>query len=61
VFPAQSLTQLEQTGEIGNLADKAYTFMGGIYSARKVKEIIAPEITARLLADQADLALLVPV
>jgi D-proline reductase (dithiol) PrdB len=47
-------------GRLGSLAERAYTFMGGIYSARKVKDILAPAIVHRLLKDQADLALLVP-
>jgi D-proline reductase (dithiol) PrdB len=60
VFPVEPLKQLVATGLLGALAERAYTFMGGIYSARKVKEILAPAIAERLLADQTDLALLVP-
>jgi D-proline reductase (dithiol) PrdB len=60
VFPVEPLKQLVATGVLGALAERAYTFMGGIYSARKVKEILAPAIAERLLADQTDLALLVP-
>jgi D-proline reductase (dithiol) PrdB len=46
---------------IGELSEHAYTFMGGIYSARRVREELAPQLTERLLADQVDAALLVPV
>jgi hypothetical protein len=35
--------------------------MGGIYSSRKVRELLAPEIARRLVEDQVDLVLLVPV
>ena len=43
------------------LAPEAFTFMGGIYSARKVRDLLAPAIAERLVADQVDLVLLVPV
>ncbi len=61
VFPVGPLRRLVEEGELGELAPSAYTFMGGIYSARRVRELLAPEITRRLVADQVDLALLVPV
>ncbi len=61
VFPIDSLRALVAEGTLGALAEKAYTFMGGIYSARRVKEILAPELARRLVEDQVDLALLVPV
>lgn len=61
VFPLDPLRALVGDGVIGSLAENAYAFMGGIYSARKVRELLAPAITARLVADQVDLVLLVPV
>ena len=61
VFPIDTLRCLVQEGFIGELADHAYTFMGGIYSARRVKEELAPRLTERLLAEKVDAALLVPV
>ena len=60
VFPVAPLKAQVASGRLGSLAERAYTFMGGIYSARKVKDILAPAIVHRLLKDQADLALLVP-
>ena len=60
VFPVAPLEAQVAAGRLGSLAERAYTFMGGIYSARKVKDILAPAIVHRLLKDQADLALLVP-
>ncbi len=61
VFPIDTLRALAAEGFIGELAAHAYTFMGGIYSARRVQNELAPRITERLLAERADLALLVPV
>jgi len=61
VFPIDTLRALVAEGFIGELTDHAYTFMGGIYSAGRVREELAPRITERLLAERADLALLVPV
>jgi len=61
VFPIDTLRDLVAEHTLGSLSPRAYTFMGGIYSARKVREILAPALTARLLADAVDLAILVPV
>ena len=61
VFPLDTLSALVRDGTLGALAKNAYTFMGGIYSSRKVRESLAPAITARLVEDQVDLVLLVPV
>jgi D-proline reductase (dithiol) PrdB len=51
---------LVQEGFIGALADYAYTFMGGIYSARRVREELAPRLVEQLLAERVDAALFVP-
>jgi D-proline reductase (dithiol) PrdB len=61
VFPIDPLRHLEQEGVIGQLAAHAYTFMGGIYSARRVREELAPQLTECLLAEGVDAVLLVPV
>lgn len=61
VFPTGSLRGLVGEGRLGELSERAYTFMGGIYSARKVRETLAPALAQRLLEDEVDLALLVPV
>jgi len=60
VFPIDALRQLVSEGFIGELCDHAYTFMGGIYSSRRVKEELAPSLTQRLVEDRADIVLLVP-
>ena len=61
VFPIDTLRRLVEEGTIGELADHAYTFMGGIYSARLVREGLAPQLTEKLLAEKVDAVLLVPV
>jgi len=61
VFPLDGLRALVADGELGGLAERAYTFMGGIYSARRVRDVLAPELTRRVIEDQVDLVLLVPV
>ncbi len=60
VFPLEQLRKLEGEGFIGELAESAYTFMGGIYSARRVREELAPQMVERALADEIDLFYLVP-
>jgi D-proline reductase (dithiol) PrdB len=61
VFPIDTLRRLVAQGFVGDLAGHALTFMGGIYSARKVAEDLAPRITDRLVAQDVDAALFVPV
>ena len=61
VFPIDTLRRLVQERMVGSLADNFYTFMGGIYSSRRVAEDLAPRLTERFLAEQVDVALLVPV
>lgn len=61
VFPIDTLRSLAADGVIGELAEHVYTFMGGIYSARRVKEELAPAIRERLKSEKVDVALLVPV
>ena len=48
-------------GVIGALAANAYTFMGGIYSARRVQQELAPQLLDRLLAEHVNAVLFVPV
>jgi D-proline reductase (dithiol) PrdB len=61
VFPTQALWALAEANEIGELAKNAYTFMGGIYSARKVSTQLAPELAKRVIQDEVDVVVLVPV
>ncbi len=61
VFPIDTLRNLVAEGVLGELANHAYTFMGGIYSARRVREEVAPALRQRLQDERVDIALLVPV
>ncbi|HXR25991.1 MAG TPA: glycine/sarcosine/betaine reductase selenoprotein B family protein [Candidatus Binataceae bacterium] len=60
VFPLARMRELESDGTIGELADPAYSFMGGIYSARKVREELAPQIADELKKARIDAFYLVP-
>ena len=61
VFPLGTLRRLVTEGFIAGLGPRAYGFMGGIYSARKVRDVLAPALADRVVEDEVDLALLVPV
>ena len=61
VFPIDTLRGLVSEGVIGALAANAYTFMGGIYSARRVQDELAPQLLECLLAEYVDAVLFVPV
>ena len=61
VFPLDTLRRAVRDGVIGALAPQAFTFMGGIYSSRKVSEGLAPELTEKLVSQGVDAVLLVPV
>jgi D-proline reductase (dithiol) PrdB len=61
VFPIDSLRSLVASGEVGELGANAYTLMGGIYSTRRVREELIPELVQRCLDDELDVVLLVPV
>jgi D-proline reductase (dithiol) PrdB len=61
VFPIDTLRRLVKERVVGSLAENFFTFMGGVYSSRRVAEELAPRITESLLAEKVDVALLVPV
>lgn len=61
VFPIDALRQLQANNEIGEIADVALTFMGGIYSQRRLGEKLIPAVVERVEELEADIALLVPV
>lgn len=60
VFPLARLREFEAAGVVGELSDPVFSFMGGIYSARKVREELAPKIVAELRAARAEAFYLVP-
>ncbi|HEX9205280.1 MAG TPA: glycine/sarcosine/betaine reductase selenoprotein B family protein [Candidatus Deferrimicrobiaceae bacterium] len=61
VFPLDPLRRLVRERFLGSLASRFHTFMGGIYSARRVTEELAPALAARFREDAVDAVLLVPV
>ncbi len=60
VFPLRALRELIAEGVLGGFAGPALSFMGGIYSARRVREELAPRLRDLVLRQEADLAYLVP-
>lgn len=60
VLPLTALKRLESDGIIGEVADEALSCMGGIYSQRRVREELIPELAARFEAQSVDAILLVP-
>jgi D-proline reductase (dithiol) PrdB len=60
VFPLERLREFEREGVIGELCDPAFSFMGGIYSARRARDELAPRLVEELKALRADAAFLVP-
>jgi D-proline reductase (dithiol) PrdB len=60
VFPLERMRELEADGVIGELSDPAFSFMGGIYSARTVRDELAPKIVEELRAANVEAFYLVP-
>ena len=61
VFPLEQLRTMIDEGALNSLAPHAYTLMGGIYSTRRVIEELIPALVQRVLDDEVDVVLLVPV
>jgi D-proline reductase (dithiol) PrdB len=61
VFPLDTLHALVEEGTIAGISSNAYTFMGGIYSSRRVRDQLAPALADRVIGDEVDVVLLVPV
>ncbi len=61
VFPLDTLRRCVAQGWLGSLAQRAFTFMGGIYSSSKVRNVLAPALADRVEEEGADAVLLVPV
>jgi D-proline reductase (dithiol) PrdB len=61
VFPLATLRDLARLSRIGEVGPNAYAFMGGIYSARKVRDVLAPALADRIQKDEVDVVILVPV
>ena len=61
VFPIDTLRALVAEGAVGELAPLALTFMGGIYSQRRLAAELIPVLVERILDMGVDAVLLVPV
>ena len=60
VFPMRALRELAAEGRVGGVVSPAVSFIGGIHSARRVREELAPRLRDFVLRQEADLAYLVP-
>ncbi len=60
VFPLGPLRALAENGLIGELAPEAISFMGGIYSQRRVREELIPSVLAEVRRQNVDLFYIVP-
>lgn len=61
VLPIDTLRRAVANGRLGALTSHALTFMGGIYSTRRVRETLIPGIVEQIEQMGTDVVLLVPV
>jgi D-proline reductase (dithiol) PrdB len=61
VFPIDTLRRLAREGMVGSLARRFQSFLGGIYSTRRVTSELAPRLLQQLQEEKVDAVLLVPV
>ena len=59
-MPLHALLELESRDEVGAVADELFSCMGGIYSQRRVREELIPELRTRFTEQAVDTVLLVP-
>ena len=60
IVPLHALLELESRDEVGAVADELFSCMGGIYSQRRVREELIPELRTRFTKQAVDTVLLVP-
>lgn len=60
VLPIEALARLKEQGVVGDLADNYFSCMGGIYSHRRVREELIPQLEDAFETQGIDLLLLVP-
>lgn len=60
ILPITALREAERCGVLGELAPSLFSCMGGIYSQRRVREELIPELRAEFQAQAVDTVLLVP-
>lgn len=61
VLPLDALRTMVGEGELGGLTEHALTFMGGIYSQRRVHETLIPALVDEIEQMAPDIVLLVPI
>ena len=59
-FPIEPLLTLATEGVIGDVADNVFSCMGAVYSKRRVEEELAPAIHKAFVAEDVDVAYLIP-
>jgi D-proline reductase (dithiol) PrdB len=60
LVPLTALRTLRDEGVVGELADAAISCMGGVYSQRRVREELIPQVEGVFKQQAVDIALLVP-
>ena len=60
-LPLDRLRELAAEGRIGSVAPRHFSFMGSIPAPRRLVDITAPEVAAKLREDRVDGVLLTPV
>ena len=60
-FPLDRLRELARDGVIGSVAPRHFSFSGSITATGRLVRDTAPAIATRLVNDEVDVALLVPV
>lgn len=59
IIPLRALASLANRGAVGAIADELFTCMGGIYSQRRVREELIPNLFNRWREQEVDAVLLV--
>lgn len=59
IFPLDTLRRLVRTGHIGQLAERVFSCMGGVYSQRRVREETAPAVLGAARRAEVEALLLV--
>ena len=60
VFPLPLARELVAEGEVGRLAETHYSFMGYVPRTKKLEQVYAPRLAARLKQAEVDAVLLTP-
>jgi D-proline reductase (dithiol) PrdB len=60
-FPVDRLRELMETGRIGSLNRRYLSFMGSITAPGRLIKRTIPQVLPKLVEDQVDIALLIPV